>query len=235
MKKSDIVAFGAAALVAVITCYLLSDKGNEPEASQPRANEAPVPKKVQNPFDYVVRVTAHGREVSHVGVGTLVTYDEYTFVLTSKMVFRPGDMHYTVTVDDEQLSAMLLRKSEWLGLAALAVANREFVGMRVDEAPNIPPDASVLVWGLGRSFDANVVQYTTNPDWLLLDGNLPNTCTGSPITTFDNSLAGVIIGVNTENSAEAFAVGNHAIRAFADLVVHGTPRSANPNLLPQGF
>ena len=178
LEKSDI--FGLCAVViGMVVCALAFLLTNE--KATPPTIEAPVPGEQYSPFDYVIRVTAHSPEVSHVGVGTLVEYDEYTFVLTSKMIFTPNDTHYTVTVGGEQLPATLLKKDDRLGLVALAVADREFVGMEVDEAPNIPPNASVLVWGLGRSYDANVIRYLTDPDWLLLDGNLPGTCTGSPI------------------------------------------------------
>jgi len=221
MKRPDILAFGAAALVTIVACYLLSDQVGEPEKP---AIEAPVPvieAPVPSPLNYLVKVTAHNPVDSHVGVGTLVTYDGYTFVLTSKMIFTPGDTHYTVTADGEQYPAMMIGIGDF-GLIALALANSDFIGpgLEVDEAPNVPPDAGVLVWSLEKVFAVNVLRYLTDPDWLMLGGGLPGTCTGAPITTSDHSLAGVVIGVNTENAEEAFAVGNHAIRAFSEAVVN---------------
>jgi hypothetical protein len=229
--KKDIIAIACAVVISVVAAILLSHTSpGTPEA--PVVVDAPVPDE-WNPPVYLVKVTAHNPGGSHVGVGTLVEYDGYTFVLTSKMIFTPGDTHYTVTADGEQYSAMMIGRGDF-GLIALALAGDgtpiydALSGLEVNDQPNIPPDASVRVWNLERSFDVNVIRYLTDPDWLLLDGDLPGTCTGAPITTSDGSLAGVVIGVSTENAAEAFAVGNHAIRAFAESVI-------NPQLyVPRG-
>jgi len=216
--NKEVTAIICAFLVSVVVAAVLTSKPKvTPEAPVP---EAPVPEEeMPSPFDYVVKVTAHNPGDSHVGVGTLVEYDGYTFVLTSKMIFTLGDTHFTVTADGEQYPARMIGIGDF-GLIALEVSG-EFDGLEVNEAPNVPPDASVLVWNLEETFAVNVIRYLTDPDWLMLDGSLPDTCTGSPITTSDGSLAGVVIGINTQNAKEAFAVGNHAIREFADAVVNG--------------
>jgi len=220
--KKDIIAIACVVFVCGVAVFLLQPKDNAEAPPVIEAPEAPVPEEeMQGPFDYLVKVTAHNPGDSHVGVGSLVTYDGYTFVLTSKMIFTPSDTHYTVTTTEgEQYPAMMLEKDDRRGLVALAVANGEFEGIEVNEYPNIPPDVKVIVRNLEKVFIVNVIRYLTDPDWLMLDGDLPGTCTGAPIVTSDSSLAGVVIGVNTEHAEEAFAVGNHAIRTFAEAVVN---------------
>ena len=248
--KRNIIAIGCAIVISSIAAIMLCRPSTE--TSESSAIEAPVPSE-NTPFDYVVKVTAHNPGGSHVGVGTLVEYDGYTFVLTSKMIFTPGDEAFTVTINGDQFPARMIGMGDF-GLIALAVANDgtpiydAFDGIQVDDAPNVPPDASVLVWNLEKTFAVSVLRYLPQPDWMILNGSLPGTCTGAPITTYDNSLAGVVIGVNTENATETFAVGNHAIRAFVESVINPQlnfpynpndmgnmfRKPTNPNLLSQG-
>jgi hypothetical protein len=248
-RHKDLIALICAIVISVIAAFLLQPS-KAPE-TQPPAIDAPVPED-HSPFDYLVKVTAHNPNDSHVGVGTLVGYDGYTFVLTSKMIFTEGDEAFTVTYRDTKFSAELITIWHRLGLAALKVKGGPFKTLSINDAPNLPPYVNVEVYGLNDAYDVTIDHYLTNPDWMILTGGVPGTCTGAPI--LHDGLAGVVIGVNTENPEEAFAVGNHAIRTFADSVITDSSHRweplifqqkpnnmrnvfrepANPNILSQG-
>ena len=208
--------FGTIAIVvAVWVCQLtLPDK----------TPEAPVPVE-QGPFDYLVRVTAHNPDESHVGSGILVQHNRpgwpvMLFVLTSKMIFTPTDTSYDVLLNGVTYSAGIILKDEARGLVALDIPVNFGGGVEIDNAPNLPPDATAQVCSLDGDTRVTVQRYLTNPDWMILDGYVPGKSTGAPMITRDGYLAGIVIGVNTENAGEAFAVGNHAIREFAEAVVN---------------
>jgi len=243
--KRDVVAIGCAIVVSLVAAYMLQGKA---PVDTP-AVEAPVPP--QTPFDYTVQVTAHGPRVSHVGSGILVKHDGVVFVLTSKMIFTPADTSYSVLFDGIKYSAGVILKDKARGLVALDIPI-DFDGIELDNAPNLPPDAEAVVKTLDGTFHVTVNRWLTDPDWMIIDGGVPGLCTGAPIFTNDNHLAGIVIGVNTENAEEAFAVGNNAIYNFTNTVIGRLgvqpPRMdrtgpndnllippANPNLLFQGF
>jgi len=214
--NKEILAIICAVFVTVVAAVLLTGSHlKDPDAPVP---EAPVPE--QSTLDYLVKVTAHNPKASHTGSGIVVKHGGHYFVLTSKMIFTKGDVGYTVADTWNSYTAELVRLDDRLGLVALKLQGYLLGGVEIDEAPNIPPGASVLVLNLENTFVVNVVRYLTDPDWMILDGGLPGTCTGSPIMTYDNNLAGVVIGINTENAEEAFAVGNHAIREFVKELIH---------------
>jgi hypothetical protein len=214
----DIIAITCAIVISVVAACLLQ-LGDTTETPQP-----PMPTY----FDYLVRVTAHNPNESHVGSGILVQHNRpgwpvTLFVLTSKMIFTPTDTSYDVLLNGVTYSAGMILKDEERGLVALDIPVNFGGGVEVDNAPNLPPDATAQVCSLDGDTRVTVQRYLTNPDWMILNGYVPGKSTGAPMITSDGHLAGIVIGVNTENAGEAFAVGNHAIRAFADAVVAGKP------------
>lgn len=212
--NKDIIAIICAVAISVVAAFVLCRTPTETSDTP----EPPVPEETSNPFDYLVKVTAHNPDDSHVGVGTLVEYEGYTFVLTSKMIFTEGDEAFTVTYRDTKFSAELITIWHRLGLAALEVKGGPFETLPINDAPNLPPYVDVEVYGLDDAYDVTIDHYLTDPDWMIITGGVPGTCTGAPILS--GGLAGVVIGVNTQNTVEAFAVGNHAIREFAEAVIN---------------
>lgn len=219
MKKSDVITSVLASLVLAVACYLLASSSNDSEAPVPEAlvPEAPVLDEIPNPYVYLVKVTARNPRESHIGSGILVEHNNIVFVLTSEMIFTESDTHYDVLLDGVTYSAGLILKDGARGLVALGVPVNHG-GIEVDDAPNLPPGAGATVRSLDGDTLVTVQRYLTDPNWMILDGAIPGICTGAPIIDGDY-LAGIVIGINTENAEEAFAVGNHAIREFVDEVV----------------
>jgi hypothetical protein len=206
MKKSDIIAIGHSSVIFLVAAFLLC---------RPETPEPPVP-EVPTYFDSLVQVTAHNPNESHVGSGILVQHNGVVFVLTSKMIFTESDTSFDVLLNGITYSAGVALKDEARGLVALDLPVN-FGGCKIDDAPNLPPDATAQVCSLDGDTRVTVQRYLTDPDWMMLDGYVPGKSTGAPMITRDGHLAGIVIGVNTENAGEAFAVGNHAIREFAEL------------------
>jgi hypothetical protein len=202
----DIIALVGAIVISVVAACLLQ-LGDTTETPQP-----PVP----GFNNYVVKVTAHNPKESHVGTGILVQHNDVVFVLTSKMIFTPTDTSYDVLYGGRTFSAWIVLKDEARGLVVLDLPVN-FGGCEIDDAPNLPPCIETEVYGWDNVYDVTIKKYLTNPDWMILDGGIPGTCTGAPII-HGGRLAGIVIGVSTENPDEAFAVGNHAIREFAEVV-----------------
>lgn len=204
--NKEIVAIVCAVFVSVVAAVMLTGDFKE-------TPEAPVPEEMPTYFDDLVKVTAHNPGGSRIGSGIVVQHDDVVFVLTSKMIFTEGDTSFDVLLNGVTYSAGVVLKDKARGLVALDIPVN-FGGYEIDDAPNLPPDATASVCSLDGDTRVTVKRYLTDPDWMLLDGYIPGKSTGAPMITRDGHLAGIVIGVNTENAAEAFAVGNHAIREF---------------------
>jgi hypothetical protein len=85
------------------------------------------------------------------------------------------------------------------------------VGIAVDDAPNLPPDATTVVHTIDRSVDAQIVGYI-NQDWMLLTG-IDENCVGAPLVNGDK-VSGIVIGMNRIDVSQAIAVGNRALNEF---------------------
>ncbi len=131
-------------------------------------------------------------------------------VITSEMIFSSGVESIVVTLLDGSIkrAEILLTNSIW-GLTALKIDG--IIGVEVDDAPNLPPDATTVVHTIKRSVDAQVVGYI-NQDWMLLTG-IDESFVGAPLVN-GGKVSGIIIGMNSANPSQAIAAGNRALNEF---------------------
>lgn len=175
-----------------------------------------MPERIVDLTDCLVEVTSVGEKFQYTGGGVLVTHYELTFIVTSTMVFpEETDVIVVETSDGELIPARLYSRNEKLGLVALMLDQDDLPGLELNDDPNLPPGVEATA---GIKHDVTVLHYlTSNPDWMILGGGIPGTCTGSPLI-HQGGLAGIVIGVNRADESQAIAAGNHALREFADSV-----------------
>ncbi len=147
------------------------------------------------------------------GQGVIVKDRGKTFVLTSSMIFtHEGDIMINHDVDSNTrrvaCDATIIHQNDNWGLVALDYYFEGAPSIEINEFPNHPTDAQVLI----GDQTVNTLKYM-NDDWVILDGNLPPEATGMPAEN-DGELVGIIVGLNKANQKQAIMVGNRAIKEF---------------------
>ncbi len=176
------------------------------------------------PADYMVRITnrhADGRRTWH---GILIRDHNRVIVVTSRLVFTDGFDGTTLSFNRQTHQTRFLVQDEKMGLVALHVYTNDAVALpaiSLSDDPNLPPDVSALVSTPQKDFVVVVQGYMTarelpTPtavDWMLLGGDLPDTCVGAPVT-HNNDVVGVVIGLNSLNRKHAIAASLCTLRKF---------------------
>ena len=80
-----------------------------------------------------------------------------------------------------------------------------------------------MVATVGQNYNVIVRQHVkppewpedANKDWLVLDGELPPVATGAPIC-HAGCMAGLVIGISSQNKTQAIAAGPGALRDFVE-------------------
>ncbi len=190
-------------IICVCMCFV---PANVTISESPEVQEAPVPVTVTSTSDPVARViVAQTDGVLVVGGGVLVG----DTLVTSEMLFTKPFKSILVLINEEEITAKLLTKRD--GLAALKVGRDDGLEISVGGL-EIGEGGTTAV--SGRYYSVSAVSHVLNNDnWVLVDGDIPITCTGDPVYR-GGELVGVIVGINKTNNEQAIMMNVTGIVEF---------------------
>ncbi|KKK85561.1 hypothetical protein LCGC14_2772070, partial [marine sediment metagenome] len=225
-------------LKGIINIDIPIDLGNTTDTQPPLPIYAPIapvapaaPPKVDvpsppptRPTDYMVRITNRHKNGQRTWHGILIRDHNRVVVITSRLVFTNGFDGTTLSFNGQVYQTRFLVQDEKMGLVALHVYTNDAVALpaiSLNDEPNLPPDVSALVSTPQKDFVVVVQGYMTprkTPahgavDWMLLGGDLPDTCIGAPVT-HNNDVVGLVIGLNSLNRKHAIAASMYTLRKF---------------------
>ena len=203
--KTGAIVFALGALLTLMGMVFYDIYLGEEVRSMP-----PPVDRVYTPFEATVEVSAYFDEQRSYGYGIVVRHNGQMFVLTSSMIFNEDVEYITVGMTEWSARAEVLHQNDVWGLVALECCFMSTVPfVELNDDPNLPPGVPVEI----NTLTASTLEYI-NDDWALI-GDLPEDCTGHPVTQ-NGYVVGIVVGMNRINKQQAVMVGNRALKEFCD-------------------